>query len=55
MVGQLHLLLYLFYQAELLHDYKILRPASFGVLLTYNFDHVTCHVNILLKFAKSAN
>ena len=43
MVGQLYLLLYLFYQAELFPDYRTRRLA----LLAYYFDHVTCDVIVL--------
>ena len=50
MVGQLYLLLFLFYQAELFPDYKTRRSAC----LTYFFDHVTCQMIVLLKFGKSA-
>ena len=50
MAGQLHLLLYFFYQAKLFSDSLDILPC-----LIYYFDHVTCHVIILLKFGKSAN
>ena len=50
MVGQLYLLVYLFYQAELFPDYKTQGPA-----LPYYFDYITCHLISLLKIAKSKN
>ena len=50
MVGQLYLLVYLFYQADLFPDYETQGPA-----LPYYFDYITCHLISLLKFAKSKN
>lgn len=47
MAGQLYPL-YFFYQAELFPDYKTHRLA-----LTDYFNHVACHVVILLKVGKS--
>ena len=52
MVGQLYLLLYLFYQAEPFPDYRTRRPS---LALPNYLHHVAYHVIVLLNFGKSTN